>query len=379
MVVMPFNTLQPGIWQFVCSGGDEPDRAWHQILKLKVLPHVQSPPPPPPIFTTNTTALTEDITSPIALIPAENWSGELDRLLSQIVHEEQPIPLQQPVEQIPTRSLQIQPITTNPEQILAIEQTTFSLIPGDLLTIYGNANLRLFGEKLLRKVTIDKLLICLRHPETAEILVLIESPLPPAEPTFAFSCQLTLPPSLTIDRLVGEVSLYDRYNIQLAAICFRVEVKEASAHTPAGPWLDSLDLISDDSSITNQTPAEILDQLGRELGVTEAIKENSSPIELPDVFKEISLSPSPVSYPSRPSSDRQELRLDPTPRLHSPTARTSTKIADRSPQPKITTPPPEDSDILSGELLFDIDLSSPILDRPLSSYDTDTLEVVVED
>jgi hypothetical protein len=372
IVVMPFNTLQPGNWQFVCSGGDEPSNAWHQILKLKVLSKVQTPPPPPPkpISIVSSSPSTDEDTSPFAVNQADNWGDELARLLEQLVEEEQPIAFPSTAKPIVLPPcLTIQPMAINPEQILVLEQTTFDVISTDRFTVYGSCNLRKFGEKILRKVTIDKLLICLRNPDTSKIMVAIESPIPPSEPTFAFRGELTLPQPLTTNRLLGEVNLYDRYNIQLASICFQVNISSAREHVAAPSFPDSPD----------RTNSDILGQLGRELGIPETTVKGQEAIELPDVFKNTPSQPQPMEYTPAPGSYQKEFlfehnrRVTPSPPRKSPTpTHRATKNTTIAPKP------PEEPEILSGELLFDIDLSAPILERPLNSYDTDTLEIVVE-
>jgi hypothetical protein len=369
MVVIPFSTLKPGIWQFVCSGGDTPQTSWHHILKLKVLPRVQSPPPPPPppVFATTATP-TDEITTPLEPTQRDNWSGELERLLARVMSEENSIAIaEDPVESVAEQPLQIQPIATDPGKLLVLEREEFTVMPGDRFTVYGTCNLRYFGEKILRKVTLDKLLICLRHPETAETVIAIESPLPNTEPNFAFSGELTVPQSVTTNFLLGEVNIYDRYNIQISSICFRVKLEALPRQRLED--LPLVDVILEDGNLPQKT--------ARRLNISATPTSTGFPVDIPHVFGQEPPSPNPTpTYPTVPSSYRRESILGNNARDRA--IGTSAAPPQQSePSNRPSTSASGEPELLSGELL--LDFSPPTLDRPLNSYDPDTLEVVVED
>jgi hypothetical protein len=257
LAILPFTQLQSGIWQFVCSGTTTEQVAWQRRLKLRVLPRISHPAPanelaepmaeriqPPaeslpstlkeqiqtqvsPVFAKDNDRF--DLPAPTApIVPIsmdgvqENYADGLDRLLEQLERESlQPQPPK--AGKVIAGTIQLTQIYDSPSQLISLNRSTFSgIIPGNRLTVRGTCNLQRLDGKLIKAVKIEKLSICIRHPQTAEIIGSIEQPLPPHLDTFTFSGNLELPTSAQIGFLVGEVSLYDKHNIQIGSHGFTV-------------------------------------------------------------------------------------------------------------------------------------------------------------
>ncbi len=232
VAIVPFTHLQSGIWQFVCSGSDPHQAAWHRILKLRVLPRtpavVTTPvtnkvvPLPPPL------APTEEIAQPTApLVPLstsepETWANGLDRLLEQLERESLQTP-PRPNRDTSPEAIAINPLIDPPSQLISLTRRAFSgIIPGTRLTIAGECNLQFLNATPIRANEAKKLSICLRHPQTAEIIGSIECTLPQNLNAFVFRGQLDVPGAPKIGLLLGEVSLYDKHHIQLGSSGFTI-------------------------------------------------------------------------------------------------------------------------------------------------------------
>jgi hypothetical protein len=263
LAVIPFTNFQPGIWRFVCSGTTDAQVSWQRVLKLRVLPAIAKSPvglgrvgswelgvrrtednfapivggnasdrqdtqtDPLPVFAHEEDRFelptpTQPVV-PISMVGIqENWADGLDRLLEQLERESLQ-PQQSVVRQVVPGAIQLTTIFDSPSQLINLDRSTFSgLLPGHPLMISGTCNLQKLTAKLIQSVKIDKLSICLRHPHTSEIIVAIEQSIPPHLDTFTFSGKLDLPVQPQISLLIGEVSLYDKHNIQLGSRGFTV-------------------------------------------------------------------------------------------------------------------------------------------------------------
>ena len=262
LVIVPFTQIQSGIWQFVCSDPTA-ETSWHRKLKLRVLPRI---PAPAPIDSTQPLSVEmldrsgdaqiqtqrssadpasrsnlpqpcakieqdDDAPTPTApIIPIslagepENWADALDLLLDQIERDSlRTAPQTSPVPEILVDTIQLNAIVDSPSQLISLDRSTFSgIVPGHRLTISGSCNLHRLPSNPIQSVTVARLSICLRHPQTSEIIVAIEQSLPPDFDTFAFRGQLTLPIAPKMTLLLGEVNLYDKHHIQLGSGGFTV-------------------------------------------------------------------------------------------------------------------------------------------------------------
>jgi hypothetical protein len=306
LVIIPFTHLHSGIWQFVCSGNTSAQTPSHQILKLRVLPRTQISAPVPSIKPHQSETLdidtvtdrvtldrspgvktsedlatpTEPITSISMVGEQENWADGLDRLLAQLERESlQPQPQQPAIREIIPGTIQLSEIVDLPSQLISLDRSTFSgLIPGHRLTIGGACNVKLLNAHLVSTAKVEKLSICLRHPQTSEIIVSIEQSLPPDLHTFIFRGRVELPTELKISLLLGEVNLYDRHHIQLGSSGFTVTLNLNPLHESELSLLQALD-VSTDSTAAN------IDLLTRELQLeTDAIVSRAS-LEQPPLWR----------------------------------------------------------------------------------------------
>lgn len=130
--------------------------------------------------------------------------------------------------------------------------------------ISGTCNFHKLSANLFQSVKIEKLSICLRHPQTSEIIVAIEQSIPPQLNTFTFRGSLDLPPQPQISLLIGEVNLYDKHNIQLGSRGFTVTLSLDSLNE------SELSLFQLSEQRQDNT-GELLNQLTEELQLETAI------------------------------------------------------------------------------------------------------------
>ncbi len=377
VVITPFTDLSAGLWQFICSGNSAEQPGWHRILKLRVLPRHQSQSPVSP--TTNTTIatlnsvpkdLSEDIaapTEPLAPIQMagiqDNWADGLDRLLEQLEQDSLKPRHQLVVDPLPNL-LQLNAIPDPPLRLIDLERSTFAgVIPGNRLSINGSCNLRLFSADLVQKVQISKLLICLRHPQTAVIIGSIEQVIPLDLDIFAFSGQIQLPIETTTSLLMGEVNLYDRHNIQLGTTGFTVTLDLDPIHESELSFLQLLDDRDED-----EDPSTILDRLTRELQLDTSVTRSRSQTtstpqpSTPSFIQNITAN----TYPSVPAAYKRESLLAQHPNITAVTPSASTPLPSPAPPPAYFT----------GDLNLDFD--RPQIEHPHDDFHEDSLEIVVD-
>jgi hypothetical protein len=376
VVIIPSTQLESGIWQFVCSGVGTDGSTWHRVLKLRVLPSKQTKAPAIPIAAKTVSQpidrdLSGDIPAPTEpLMPmtlngeSASWADGLDRLLEQLEQDSlKPTRRQQIEPGSAPNVLQLTALTLPPSRSIELERSTFAgVIPGNRLTIKGSCNLQLFSPNLIQKVQMSKLLICLRHPQTAEIILSIEHSIPADLTMFAFSGQIQLPIETTTSLLMGEVNLYDRYNIQMGTTGFTVTIDLDPIHESELSFLELLD----DRTAEDEDPHQILDRLTRELQL-EPAPTPTQPL--------IQRTPPPIPtltattpYPTVPVAYRREspltIAVAPQPQ---PPASAQTEIESQFPQP---SPP------VTGDL--ELDFGQPQPDGLYRDRQWDTLEVVVD-
>jgi hypothetical protein len=311
LIIIPFTYLHSGIWQFVCSGATAEQSAWHQILKLRVLPRISTLAPDlnsqqtlqlnqgatsssttiahqesardipnrtlgnrtrtqlstiaasqfPPVEEDEDTGAPTAPIAPISMqSEPESWATGLDRLLEQIERDSLQAQPRQPVmRQTLPGVIQLHEIAETPSQLISLNRSTFSgMIPGTHLTIVGTCNLQRLNANLVQTVKIEKMSICLRHPQTSEIIASIERSLPSDFDTFTFSGQLALPTEPKISLLLGEVNLYDKHHIQLGSSGFTVTLNLSPQHESELSLLQMFERNKD-------TTAATLDRLTQEL------------------------------------------------------------------------------------------------------------------
>jgi hypothetical protein len=416
LAVIPFTDLQSGIWQFVCSGTTT-TQSWQRMLKLRVLPAISKNPvglgrtesgargagssslraaiaganaplPPtergaksgkdnfapvvaniselhqPQINSLPVFARDEDLfelpmpTQPVVPISMmgvqENWADGLDRLLEQLERESlQPQPPK--ISRSIPGAIQLTTIFDSPSQLINLDRSTFSgLLPGHPLMISGTCNLRRLSTNLIQSVKIDKLSICLRHPQTSEIIVAIEQSIPSQLNTFTFRGNLDLPPQPQISLLIGEVNLYDKHNIQLGSRGFTVTLS-------LNPLNESELALFQLSEQRQDNTGELLNKLTEELQLETAIvgarrlRQHGTPSKIKSLN-------SPQSSPTFPAT--QFTHPDIVPVNSSPS------------QPSTYQLPSHTLDI-TGDLEIDFALSSFVASHESRNYEN--LEIVVDE
>ncbi len=295
VVILPLTELESGIWQFVCSGLGTDGSTWHRVLKLRVLPRNQPESPPLPIaqatvFQPSRSDFNGDSTAPTEpLIPMqlngepESWADGIDRLLAQLDRDSlEPAHHQQHEPGSVPNLLELTAISVPPDRSIQLDRSTFTgVIPGDRLMIQGSCNLQLFTAKLIQKVQMSKLLICLRYPQTGEMMLSIEHSIPPDLAMFAFSGQIQLPIDTTLNLITGEVNLYDRYNIQMATTSFTVMIDLDPLHESEPLFLQ----LPDDLTAEDEDPYQLLDRLTRELQPEASPSQRSPYPQVPVVYR----------------------------------------------------------------------------------------------
>ncbi len=372
VVIIPSTELTSGIWQFVCSGVGTDGSTWHRVLKLRVLPRNQPKAPVMPISVTQVPQsiridFSGDVAAPTEpLIPmtlngeSASWADGLDRLLEQLEQDSLKPTRRQRIEpdSVPNL-LQLTALSTPPSRSIELERSTFAgVIPGNRLTVKGSCNLQLFSPDLIQKVQMSKLLICLRHPQTAEIMLSIEHSIPADLTMFAFSGQIQLPIETTTSLLMGEVNLYDRYNIQMGTTGFTVTIDLDPIHESELSFLQLLD----DRTAEDEDPHQLLDRLTREL----QLEPTPTQIAVPAKPTPISTPTANSPYPSVPVAYRRE----------SPTSAVAPPPPPESVQTDIESQLPQPSPPATGDLELDFDRSQPDLWHRDRQWDT--LEVVVD-
>jgi hypothetical protein len=407
LVLIPFTHLHSGIWQFVCSGTTTTQTGWHQILKLRVLPRTQSPDPvgadsspttlqqgalataPTPNYTSTVLPQqlwhneeSDDLGTPTApIVPIsmlgeqENWADGLDRLLEQLERDSLQTPhAQSAVIETAPGTIGLKAIVDPPLQLISLDRSTFSgMIPGHRFLLSGACNLQLLNANLVQTVKIEKLSICLRHPQTSEIIASIEQSLPSNLDTFTFRGQLELPIDLKISLLLGEVNLFDRHHIQLGSSGFTVTLNLNPLHESELSLLQLFDL-QNDSSAANL--ARLTQELELE-AVTISPRGSFSPhpvdrqLANPSTIKPLNFAP----YPTVPLAYQRESLfthpdIEPSSTSHHPRPEVAVTIDPH---------PPTQSIDITGDL--ELDFALPTLDPPGEYRERNykNLEIVIDD
>jgi hypothetical protein len=408
-IVMPFTDLQSGIWQFVCSGTTLDNTPWHQILKLRVLPRLQATPlataapqavaadpaisqsplrssdkaPAVPGSVDRSMAADRDElpqpTAPLVSLSMtgeqEPWADGLDRLLAQLERDSlhaRRAPSTMP--SAPPDGIQITAITDLPSQLISLNRSTFSgIVPGHRLTVSGACNLPLLNINLVQTVKIEKLSICLRHPQTAETIVSIEHTIPADLDKFGFSGQLQLPTDLKVSLLLGEVNLYDRHHIQLASRSFSISIDLNPLHESEQLLWQRRDR---DPDLSVATMAQLSQDLNVEAttiggGNSTPTRQFATPSTVPPM--------SAPQYPTVPLAYRRESVFAHQPDIVPVSASSTSSDLSGEPNGTIDSQSPSssfDRDI-TGDL--EIDFTSPAFDRASAVHDYPNLEIVVDD
>jgi hypothetical protein len=405
LIIVPFTEIKSGMWQFVCSGTTA-GATWQRQLKLRVLARTPVPSPTDPTQRSSVELLDrsfdpahtkiehrnaaqdtyskppqqrskieqeEDLPTPTEpMVPIsmvgeqENWADGLDRLLEQIERDSLRVTTQAAATRsILAGTIQLNPIVDSPSQLISLDRSTFSgIVPGHQLTISGTCNLHRIKPNSIQSVKVARLSICLRHPQTAEIIVAIEQSLPADLDIFAFRGQLELPTASKITLLLGEVNLYDKHHIQLGSGGFTVTLNLNPLQESEISLLELFDNPPAD-------PATTLDLLTQELQPT-ALTVGSRQSSIPGA------TPSTIRWRSLPLGKSLQSPQTPTTEDTYQQESLFTHPDIVSVNSASTSPPhtPLTNDI-TGDLELDFALSSFV--PPHDPHKYENLEVVVDD
>ncbi len=454
LLIIPYTQLHSGIWQFVCTGTTTAQTTWHKVLKLRVLPRspldrqpsstrtasaqepdravssIESPDlthaAPVKVVTFSSVEEIEAVPTPTQPVVAgaidevpETWAEGLDRLLAQIERESL-----QPQQQLVTSArsgvgeatvvaaakktttwdddpIQLMEIDPPPSQPIELDRTIFAgTLLGDRLAISGACNLQLLSPNLARAVKIDRLSICLRHPQTSERIVAIERALPANLSAFTFNGRVDLPSELGITLLRGEVNLYDRHNIQLGSSSFTVTVDLNPIAESDRSLLSLFDTSQTTGSVRARSfPENLRARLDRELqmetftpqgaGVDIRERHTNPPTHIPPL--------TPSQYPAVPLAYKREPSFKPQPEIvadgsnatipRQPSVGEALPVAlrteySRNPAPSTPTELQQQVDRpvvadVTGEL--DLGFAQPPVDSSDRLQDYDTWEFVIDD
>ncbi|WP_310485504.1 hypothetical protein [Chamaesiphon sp. VAR_48_metabat_403] len=384
VLIIPFTQLQSGMWQFVCSGIASQE-VRHRILKLRVLP--RTAPPVAAVVAPTVSAVLDRVeeieppTEPMEPMATtaderENWAEGLARLLEQLERDSlQPAPT--PNLRLAPGDIQFNAICDPPSQAISLNRSTFSgIIPGNCLTIVGDCNLRLVSANLLQPAKIEKLSICVRHPQTSEIVASIERTLPPNLDAFTFRGQLDLPADLKSGLLLGEVNLSDKYNIQLGSTNFTISLNLNPLAESELSLLQMFDRVEADSTatverLTHELKIEAL-TIGNLIAPSVRSQPSSPKVSPSDLYPAV-----PLAYEREPAfthPDIAPVESFPSSHIFNPEP-IPLKIPPLSqPSPRFSTPVPAD---ITGDL--EIDFAALTVDRSHDPHNYPNLEIVVDD
>jgi hypothetical protein len=414
LVIIPFTYLQSGMWQFVCSS--DTHTPWHRILKLRVLAKTQlqspgnsnrslqvKPPtklapqrlpnertpartiePEPKVHQFEPTRELPTPTEPLVPISLpterESWADGLDRLLEQLeIDSLQAQHQQSTLKETLPGTIQIRPIVDPPSQLVSLDRVTFSgVIPGNQPIVSGGCNLQLLKVSQVPTAKVEKLSICLRHPQTSEIIVSIEQSLPPNLDIFAFSGRLVLPLEPKVTLLLGEVNLYDKHHIQIGSSGFTMTLDLNPWHDSELSLLQMFDRDKDPIATLEASGERLHQQLTQELQLEAATMSPQGSIS--DWYRDSSVGSTPSgantsdsatirsvnspSYPTVPLAYRRES-------LGTSNATSPAAVTSSTPMP--TSP---DLDDLEIDLADCFVTSRP--QRPQIPYHAN-LEIVIDD
>ena len=373
MVVIPYNYLKPGIWEFCCRPDlitDLMGDTWQHTLQLQVLPNSET-----------NAAESQDLRK---LKAEETKSGEtaidkktqqhrsgteqtkirdiFDRenssnipptivgeVLASDISASESLPVsaastsipqaqEYPI-QPPSNSQELSQQVTIPQSLnLVLDEDTYVARQGGVLTVSGQV---LSAKSDTQHMLGGELQICLRDPQNSQILVEMRQMLPTGDLPVRFTCKVNIPPQVNTRLILGAIALYPTKNItgdtplpQLATTSFTVTAD-----------VDALL-----SAIANNSATNLLDIAPNE---SAAPKETeATPKEVPTIHLEPSFN---VAIP--PLLNKSTLRQRPRQPLQLPTLPTPYR---RKPKPKPEEAKTEEDLPISAEPDTSLDASDEL-------------------
>jgi len=120
---------------------------------------------------------------------------------------------------------------TPPQWELILERDSYIAKLGEIFILSGTVSAE--SEDEIPPLVGGSLQICLRNPETSEILAEIEEPLPEQTPPIIFGCTIAVPERVKTRLVLGQIALADSTGT-VASQCFTITA-------PLEQWLEALD------------------------------------------------------------------------------------------------------------------------------------------
>ncbi len=120
---------------------------------------------------------------------------------------------------------------TPPQWELILERDSYIAKLGEIFILSGTVSAESEGE--IPPLVDGSLQICLRNPESSEILAEIEEPLPEQTPPIIFGCTIAVPEKVKTRLVLGQIALADSTGT-VASQCFTITA-------PLEQWLEALD------------------------------------------------------------------------------------------------------------------------------------------
>jgi hypothetical protein len=315
VVVIPFTSLKPGIWELNCSGdlmSDLMGQGWQASIQLHVVPRDSEEDDWEPDWEMSEDAAVE---SPEADVP-EASSPELapvtssvDRLLQITEQMSEQTDDAKPSESIPSESIS----SSDPQEVapelpplqITLTQETFVAHRGQMLTLTGQiAPIGASPSALM--LTSAELKAALRDPQSSDVLLetcelILNQSLP-----MPLAFELALPADFKARLLLGELTLYDLSQPSQAP-----SVLTNQSFTLTADASDLLESVSDEMAINEEALEQALEASANPTPpIVQTSQLNLSFLNLVDTpkaqpsgFKSIADQPLPPQIYSSPSQE----------------------------------------------------------------------------
>lgn len=387
MVVIPFNYLKPGSWEFRCRPDlitDLMGDTWQHTLQIQVLPNSapenQQGKAVRAGFTDNHTTKIDNLTGPPSQeeqvsresavvteiqgresVTKQTKRGSLDGENSSNIPDEIRAAAQAAAnaqEDIPsytTTSESNAAVASIPEAqvkaiprlvALSLDNETYVAGQDGVLTISGQVE---SAEKVGQSVPITELQIYLRDPQTSQVVAEQQQILPTGNLPISFTCKVNIPPQVNTRLILGEIAL------KVPGETPEPQVLTTASFTVTADVNAILSAIANNSAtnlfdIAPETPAAPIDPLDTPKEVPKIQFEPSDGVPIPPLLNKSTLRQKPrqpLELPTFPS------RYPPKPKPKAEPAITEEDLPD---QAEDTTPADTSLDAF-GESELAIDLS----------------------
>jgi hypothetical protein len=307
VVIIPYTRLKPGQWELSClpDPKSKPEKTWQYGVQLEVLPVEEETPAP-----------LEPTESEAAPAESANAPAEAATTAPEPAAAPESAPEPQPTKIYPFPS----PQTSQPKPQfnlqLVLDRDTFVVQLGRPLIVSGKIDLPQTpkkpgqasnqippaqAEELKKLIGGAQLHVCLRDPQTSEILAQIDQPLPEQTPPCVFACVTYIPAECKSRLILGEAIL-NRGGTPLATQLFTITARLERL----------LEVIEDNFTEQNKqreiyptAPKPVIkQQLNLSfLKLTEKPSQVATPTNTPEPAREIL----PPQLNARPAADGLEL------------------------------------------------------------------------